>query len=291
MADIKTRDTVKGTIKTLDKAAVAGQKMKQAYIATKDKAERTVNANENTAEEYAADKVEAGMDDISHKAVYVLDRAGRKGVRDTKENLQTAKESVQHFKQQRAERAMNVQKTQHRASAVRNGTTSVPTTQTQTSSAIRTLEKPEKMVKQSVTSAGKKNIKIAGKETAKTTQRAVKTAEHTAKTSIKTSRQATKTAQKTAQTTAKASKKAAKAAKEAAKQTAQVTKTAVKAVVSTVKAIIAGTKALVAAIAAGGWIAVLIIMIVVLFGAAVMAASLVVLIEVFAVCSAVLTDL
>ena len=40
MADIKTRDTVKGTIKTLDKAAVAGQKMKQAYIATKDKAER-----------------------------------------------------------------------------------------------------------------------------------------------------------------------------------------------------------------------------------------------------------
>ena len=96
MADIKTRDTVKGTIKTLDKAAVAGQKMKQAYIATKDKAERTVNANENTAEEYAADKVEAGMDDISHKAVYVLDRAGRKGVRDTKENLQTAKSRTSH---------------------------------------------------------------------------------------------------------------------------------------------------------------------------------------------------
>ena len=48
MADIKTRDTVKGTIKTLDKAAIAGQKMKQAYIATKDKAEHSVNTNENT---------------------------------------------------------------------------------------------------------------------------------------------------------------------------------------------------------------------------------------------------
>ena len=47
MADIKTRDTVKGTIKTLDKAAIAGQKMKQAYIATKDKAEHSVNTNEN----------------------------------------------------------------------------------------------------------------------------------------------------------------------------------------------------------------------------------------------------
>ena len=44
MADIKTRDTVKGTIKTLDKATVAGQKMKEAYIATKEKAERSVNA-------------------------------------------------------------------------------------------------------------------------------------------------------------------------------------------------------------------------------------------------------
>ena len=31
MADIKTRDAVKGTIKTIDKAAVAGQRMKQAY--------------------------------------------------------------------------------------------------------------------------------------------------------------------------------------------------------------------------------------------------------------------
>ena len=29
MADIKTRDTVKGTIKTLDKTTVAGQKMKE----------------------------------------------------------------------------------------------------------------------------------------------------------------------------------------------------------------------------------------------------------------------
>lgn len=35
MPDIKTRDTVKGTIKTLDKAAVAGERMKEAYVRTK----------------------------------------------------------------------------------------------------------------------------------------------------------------------------------------------------------------------------------------------------------------
>lgn len=264
MADIKTRDTVKGTIKTLDKAAVAGQKMKQAYIATKDKAEHSVNTNENTAEEYAADKTEAGIDEIAHKGAFAFDKAGRKGVQETKQNIQSAKEGIQRFKQQRAEKAMNAQKTQGRPTTV--GSSSA---QTQTTSAIKTLEKPEKMVKQSATSAGKKNIKLAGKEAAKTTQRSVKTAEHTARTSIKTSQQTAKAAQKTAQATVKASQKAAQAAKKAAKATADTVKTTAKATVATVKAIIAGTKALVAAIAAGGWIAVLIIMIVVLFGAAV----------------------
>ena len=264
MADIKTRDTVKGTIKTLDKAAVAGQKMKQAYIATKDKAEHSVNTNENTAEEYAADKTEAGIDEIAHKGAYAFDKAGRKGVQETKQNIQSAKEGIQRFKQQRAEKAMNAQKTQGRPTTV--GSSSA---QTQTTSAIRTLEKPEKMVKQSATSAGKKNIKLAGKEAAKTTQRSVKTAEHTARASIKTSQQTAKAAQKTAQATVKASRKAAQAAKKAAKATADTVKATAKATVAAVKAIIAGTKALVAAIAAGGWIAVLIIMIVVLFGAAV----------------------
>lgn len=264
MADIKTRETVKGTIKTLDKAAIAGQKMKQAYIATKDKAEHSVNTNENTAEEYAADKTEAGIDEIAHKGAYAFDKAGRKGVQETKQNIQSAKEGIQRFKQQRAEKAMNAQKTQGRPTTV--GSSSA---QTQTSSAIKTLEKPEKIVKQSATSAGKKNIKLAGKEAAKTTQRSVKTAEHTAKASIKTSRQTAKAAQKTVQATVKASQKAAQTAKKAAKATADTVKATAKATVATVKAIIAGTKALVAAIAAGGWIAVLIIMIVVLFGAAV----------------------
>ena len=155
MADIKTRDTVKGTIKTLDKAAIAGQKMKQAYIATKDKAEHSVNAKENTAEEYAADKTEAGIDEIAHKGAYAFNKAGRKGVQETKKNIQSAKDGIQRFKQQRAEKSINVQRAQGRTTTV--GSSSA---QTQTSSAIKTLEKPEKMVKQSATSAGKKNIKL-----------------------------------------------------------------------------------------------------------------------------------
>ena len=43
MADIKTRDTSKGTIKTKNKAAVATERMKKAYVMTKDKAEHSTN--------------------------------------------------------------------------------------------------------------------------------------------------------------------------------------------------------------------------------------------------------
>ena len=59
------------------------------------------------------------------------------------------------------------------------------------------------------------------------------------------------------------------AAKATAKATAEATKATVRATIAAVKAIIAGTKALISALIAGGWIAVVIILIVVLLGCAV----------------------
>ena len=73
MADIKTRDTSKGTIKTINKAAVATERMKKAYVMTKDKAEHSTNASENSAEEYASDKLESGIDEVVHDGAYAFD--------------------------------------------------------------------------------------------------------------------------------------------------------------------------------------------------------------------------
>lgn len=243
MADIKTKDNAKGTIRTIDKAAVATQRMKQAYIATKEKAERSVNANSSSAEEYASDKLESGIDEVFHDGAYAFDKAGRKGLETTKENIRTAKDGIQRFKQQRAEQSLRKQASQN------------------TSSAIKTVDKAEKTIKQSATSSGKKTIKFAGKEATKTAQKSVKTAEQTAKTAIKTSQQAAKAAQKTAQATVKASQKAAQAAKATAKATAATIKAAAKATIAAVKAIIAAVKGLIAAIAAGGWVAVVVIIV------------------------------
>ena len=78
MPDIKTRDIAKGTIKTIDKSAVAAERMKSAFIQTKEKAEHSVDVPESSAEEYASNRLESGIDRVSHEAVHQFDKQGRK---------------------------------------------------------------------------------------------------------------------------------------------------------------------------------------------------------------------
>ena len=91
MADIKTRDVVKGTIKKIDKAAIAADRMRSAYVQTKEKAEHTTHPDEHNAEEYASDRVEGGVDRITHEAAHQFDKQGRKGLEETKRNVSKAK--------------------------------------------------------------------------------------------------------------------------------------------------------------------------------------------------------
>ena len=259
MADIKTRDMVKGTIKTIDKAAVASERMKQAYISTKERAENSTYAAENSADEYASDKFERGIDATVHEGIHQFDKAGRKGVETTKDNIHKAKDGIDRFKEKRAKKTLEMQSEKVGGKAAK---TAERTARQTGSKAVKTAEKSTaKTIKQSASSAGKKTIKTVGKS-GKTAAKSVKTAERTAKTAIKTTKQAAKAAQKTAQASAKAAQKAAQAAKATAKAAVAAIKVAVKATVAAVKAIIAEVKALVAAIAAGGWVAVVVILVI-----------------------------
>lgn len=246
MPDIKTRDVVKGTVKVIDKSAVAAERMKDAYVRTKDKAEHGVFAAESTPEEYAADHTLTGTETAAHEAAHGLDKAGRKSVKTTKENISKAKD---YFRRRKA----NLLKKQTQ-DAMRRVRRSADATQ----KAIKTVDRSGKAIKQTAKSTGKAAVK--------TTQKTIKTAEQTARTTIKTTQAAAKTAQKTARATAKAAKTAAQTARAAAKATAAGIKAAVKATAAAVKAIVAGTKALIAAIAAGGWIAVVVIIVICLIG-------------------------
>ena len=99
MPDIKTRDIAKGTIKTIDKSAVAAERMKSAFIQTKEKAEHSATVPESSMEEYASNRLESGIDKVSHEAVHQFDKQGRKGVQATKQNIVKAKDGIQKFKE------------------------------------------------------------------------------------------------------------------------------------------------------------------------------------------------
>ena len=98
MADIKTRDAVKGTIKTIDKSAVAAERMKDTFIRTKEKADHSYYSAENGPEEYAADRVTDGAEAVTYGAAREFDKCGRKAVQDTKENISKAKDYLEQRK-------------------------------------------------------------------------------------------------------------------------------------------------------------------------------------------------
>ncbi len=282
--EIKLRDVTKGTVKTLDKAANVGDRMKEAYVRTKDKAEHSTVPQESSANEYAADRITDTTEVVSREAVHQFDKQGRKAVSETKDNITKSKEHLQQRKadQPREQARKQAEKSSRTAApgtraeppkpddpfpqekahqsmrqAQNRAERAVDTTRkttTRSSKTIKTVDRGTKTVKQTAKSTGKATVKGA--------QKTVKTAEQTGRAAIKTSQAAAKTAQKTAQAAVKASQRAVQAAKAAAKATVAGIKLAVKATIAAVKAIIAGVKALVAAIAAGGWVAVVIIVII-----------------------------
>jgi len=269
---IKTRVAEKG-IKAIDKAAVASERMKEAYIRTRDKADHSLYAAESSPGEYASDRLSSGVDSVTHEAIHQFDKQGRKGIKTTKENISKVKENIQKRKaaaaQPKKEAARQAGQSTTRWSGRQAADTVFEPAKAirQERGAIKTLDRGKKSIK--TVDRGRKTIKQASstaKGTVKTASKSIKTAEKTAKASIKTTQQAVKAAQRTAQATARAARAAAHAARAAARAAVAAAKVAAKATIAAVKAIIAATKALIAAIAAGGWIAVLVIVIICLIG-------------------------
>ena len=269
---IKTRVAEKG-IKAIDKAAVASERMKEAYIRTRDKADHSLYAEESSPGEYASDRLSSGVDHVTHEAIHQFDKQGRKGIKTTKENISKVKENIQKRKAAAAQPKKEAEKRAARQASQRAGhqaadRISEPVrTLRQERGAVKTLDRGKKGIK--TVDRGRKTVKQASstvKGTIKTASKSIKTAEKTAKASSKTTQQAAKAAQRTAQATARAARAAAHAARAAARAAVAAAKVAAKATIAAVKAIIAATKALIAAIAAGGWIAVLVIVIICLIG-------------------------
>ena len=239
MADIKTRDAVKGTIKTIDKSAVAAERMKDAFIRTKEKAERSTSPTENSPEEYAADRVTGGAEAVTFGAAHEFDKRGRKAVRDTKENISKTKDYLEQRKAAQPQEAEKkaAEKAQETACAAQQPSQTVtypnaaptparaPTTPAETpqpspaGARIKTIDRQRMTIRtrESTRTGIKQPTKAGQVKTIKGTSRTVKTAEQSSRAAIKTSEQAARTAQASARATVKTAERTAQAARATAK--------------------------------------------------------------------------
>ena len=265
MPEIKTREKVKD-IKILDKAAVAGERMKQAFVRSKDQAENLLDDGQVSPAEYAEDKIRYAAEDVTEQVGHDVSghakkaiNKGKDAIREHREEkrIQKAEERVKQYEEQLRNNPQEAARraTQKKAEVKRTAS------RHQRNQTIKTAKQTEKTIKQTARSTGKAAVKTA-KGTVKSTEKAVKTADKTAKMTIKTAQATAKATQKAAAATAKAAQKAAMIARQAAVAAYKAAVAAAKAIAAAIKAIAAAIKALVAAIAAGGWVAVVIVVVI-----------------------------
>ena len=244
MRDIKTRDKVNQTVKTLDRAAIVADKFRNTTVKSKEAAEHTQTTDETSPAEYAVNLVSDKSKIATHRAAVKFNEKGKQSVAETKRN-------IQRFRSEQAVKSIRRQRTDKKPSASPDLNFSDKGSKYD----IKTRES----IKKANTKPVSKDIKGADK-TIKTVNysvnQTVKSSSDTARKSYISSKQSAKTTKKSAEAAKKGFEKSAKTMKEAAKHTKKI-----------VKGIIEGVKAVVNAIIAGGWLSVVIIILLCLVGA------------------------
>jgi len=250
MKDIKTKSSG-GAPRTLSDTAHAPKELaRKTALSAKENAreasERQQPQNESP-EQYAENRLERAADDTVHRARQEIQHRGKQLVRKARE--------------------ANKQRGSERGTENRSSFSSESNAYRAGKERVRHNAQSTRRTAQNAQNAGRttRQTAHATKGTVKTAKKTVKTARHTVKAgqkTVKTAQQTVKTAQKTAQATARAAQIAARTAHAAVKAAAAAAKATVKAITAIVKAVMAAVKALIMAIAAGGWVAVIIIIVV-----------------------------
>ena len=276
MSKIKTKESVKD-IKVLDKAAVASERMKTALIRSKDQMQNLMDDGQVSPSEYAEDKLRYAAEDVADRVGHDVSSGAKKAVNKGKEayrehreekRIQKNEERVRKYEEElrRSAQTSSPQQNAARDTTKKNVETQRANTRIKRNQTIKTAERTEHTIKQSARSAGKQTVKAGAKGTVKSTEKAVKTAEKTSKAAIKTAEATAKATQKAAEATAKAAQKAAEIARQTAILAYKAAVAAAKAIAAAVKAIIAAMEKLIAAIAASGWVAVVVVVVICLIG-------------------------
>lgn len=203
MADIKIKQKSDIKIKKLDKAEIFTQKLKSNLVDVKEKSNNISNKEDDTPTEYGADKISNTTRTISNKGINNFNKYGQKSVRETKQNIDFAKEKIKK--------------------KIQN----------------RDIKKRAKEIK-GITEKTNRTIKTAGQKSAKMIKNAPKTAENTIKGTKVAVKQTAKGIKKTYQVAKVTAKGVAKGVKVGVKATISTVKAIIAGLKALITALIAG---------------------------------------------------
>ena len=247
MADIKIKETAKTVIKTADNLGIVTEKIKDAGIKTKENINKAEENRSDSPNQYATDKVQEKTKSAAETAVYEFSKQGKNSVVKTKDNIKTAKLTLEEVRERRAAK--------QKENAPQSNTS------VHTENAVKKNDNLQK--NRSKSNAPKKAnnaIKIGNPQSVKATEK-------TAKTTAKAGQKAAQVKSISATKNAERTRKAAQHIKTSAQKAGKAAKAFARALAKVVKATIAAAKSLVSAIIAGGWIAVIVIILLCLVGA------------------------
>jgi len=247
MADIKTK--TKSTIKTLDKTRAGIQKIKDNLIEVKEKTDNINDSQYDSAEEYATQNIKNKAEIMANKILNGFDKQGRKSFVNTKNTIQNEIEKYKVRQEEKQQIKNNIAKTNEIKGLQGNETLQTNKNKQENIIDIKSKDKVVKV--NSNKRALNKNMKQANnlsKKAIKTAEKVEKNAEILVKENIKTSQ------------------KIMQATKEFTRKVAHNTKNIFKATKKSIKTIVESSKFLINLIIAGGWISVIVILVVVIFG-------------------------
>lgn len=175
MADIKTKDSKPKTIKTLNKAVVGTQNIKDNLVSTKEKInDNTQNKNEENNIEYGSNQI-TGASNITASAVATkFNKYGKKSFEETKDNIIKSKVKIKEFKDKRFAKRMEKQAIKNSKGTIKTGKNTIKNGKTAVKTSKEVAIKSQKVAKESI-KASKKAMQMA-KETAKATAKGIKLA-------------------------------------------------------------------------------------------------------------------
>lgn len=238
--------------RSLAKRSILGAGRQARQTAEKEEPSRENN------NQYAENRIERSAENIAQEAVYRGKRLARKAVRRAWQKERSA--GADRIPQQANNPATgNAVRQNYRVRTIRGWQA---TRARRTTEAVRETERIRQAARQTTQTAktAQRTVKAAGK-TIKTGSKGIKAASKGIKTSAKAVKTTAKATVKTAQATARASARLAQATKAAVKAAVTAAKALAKAAAAAAKAIAAAIKGLIAVIAAGGWVVLIIILV------------------------------